>query len=836
MKNLLFTLCLLFPWGLLWGQYYHFTGEQEEREIDSMMNRIGTAEKPALLGGYKNGRLRPVRSIGIPELRTAYLYQYPPAQSIVPYIPSIQNLAASWDTSLVRRVAQFQAEKVAAAADMLIGLNLNLYRYPLDKDNFLHGSEDPFLNGLVAAAWVKGIQSRQVMAAPTGFVAAYQAYTDKQIEVQGEERALEELYLTPYRMAVTRGKAAAVVTAHNGINGEKSSESATLLTNILKGTYLFEGAVIADTAHTYNTLPALRAGLDLELPNARHLAADSLKSALQQQLSPQLLDDKIRRRLRLFTYFQRNQTNSLGKTGDDAQLQKEIAAASLILLKNEENFLPIASEKLPSLALIGPFANASRLEEGYKAAESSWWHQSSLHQSLQKVYAAESSRYRYESGLSTWEEFAQNNLYFTDENFLEGGLKVYGFDNPSLEGKAILETKLKLPELASLQLPTDLQSLRISGVFEPEMTGEYLWKMSVSGGIRVYLNGNLFIDEWEQKPLRTVEITFKGTKDELLSLEIQYLRGREEDALRAIYTPPQANLLKKAVDAAEKAEIAVVCVGYDLDMEQNGRTWTLPAEQINLLNAVAAVNKKMIVVLSGGGSVDVQSWKHLCKAIFYTSYLGPQTGLAVSDALFGKLNPQGKLPFSWEKNLEDNVVFPFVADKDLDKKVNLGEKWNLGYRHYVTEQEAAKPEFPFGFGLAYTSFDYKNLTVEPNNYKGEGELTVSFDVFNTGKADGTATPQLYLKDIKAAQLRPAYELKGFAKVFLKAGESKRVTIKLSAEELAFYHADKHIWIAENGIYEAHIGQDALNLMLKAPFMFNGERVFEAKKRRGKGQK
>lgn len=834
----LFFFTLLFAQATVYGQFYQYNNPAIEREIDTIVSKMTLQEKLALLGGYKNGRIRALPKLNLPELKTAPFYFYPKNEEAISDYPSNLNLGAAWDTTLMLRLGKLTAQTAKAnKIALLYGPNLNLYRSPADWDNAEHFSEDPFLTGRLASYLIKGIQNQKVMSAPTGFAADYLRFSQQDLSVVADERTMEELYLAPYRTAVMQGKAAGMVAGKTLIAGEKLTESTTYLTDILKGEFLFEGIVLADSGAVFQGPLAAKAGLDLELPTTFHFRADSLEAHLKaQKIAEGLIDDKVKRLLRMqkhFGYIEKKTTAGTAPNSmDKEQLNADIARGSIVLLKNQKEFLPLQKTQLKSLAIIGPYAKKIVGIDNQKPKGKLISGETNIATGI-KYFLDNTTTCHVQKGLEIYEDALRKNDYFTDLSFKDKGLQATFFANANLEGNAVFVSKENVLSFSKERVindnsPVSAVSVRMEGVFEPENSGIYEWFAVAEDGIRVYINDALIIDEWKEQPLRELAAKFTVEEGESYMVKIEYFHHLGKMKLRTGYIENPESAFDAAIDVAKNAEVALVCVGYDAETERKGHFFSLPKEQERLLKEVIKVNKNVVVVLTGGSAIDMSAWKDSVKAILHTFYPGSKGGAALTDILFGRVSPSGRLPFSWENKPIDNPTF------HPEKISDFSEKWKMGYRYYVTEQDVLQPLYPFGYGLSYSTFDYRNITIEPNNFTGNGgKIKISFDVVNLGQREAADVPQLYLRDTQSSQPRPPRELKAFAKVLLKPGETSRVSLYLTQEELSFYHPEKHAWVTENGVFEAQIGHNVNDITLKAPFTYSGEKTYNKKRRKRK---
>ena len=275
--------------------------------------------------------------------------------------------------------------------------------------------------------------------------------------------------------------------------------------------------------------------------------------------------------------------------------------------------------------------------------------------------------------------------------------------------------------------------------------------------------------------------------------------------------------IEQAKKVAAKADVVVVCVGFDPTTEGEGRdrTFRMPSGQDQLIQAVASVNRNVIVVLTAGGAVDMTSWLDHVPALLDVWYPGQEGGRALAELLFGEADPSGKLPASFERRWEDNPTYHNYYPQNGDKRVAYNEGIFVGYRGY--DQASVKPLFPFGFGLSYTKFQYSNLSVTPAASSDPDSATVSFDVKNVGSRDGAEVAELYVGNAPASVPRPVKELKGFARVSLKPGETQRVTLHLNRRSFSYYDVKSHGWTADPGEYAILVGSSSAQIELRGEF-------------------
>jgi beta-glucosidase len=258
-------------------------------------------------------------------------------------------------------------------------------------------------------------------------------------------------------------------------------------------------------------------------------------------------------------------------------------------------------------------------------------------------------------------------------------------------------------------------------------------------------------------------------------------------------------------------------VGFDPQTEGEGfdRTFQLPGGQNELIRQISAVNKHVIVVLTAGGNVDMTRWFDDVPAILHAWYPGQEGGAALAQILFGDYSPSGKLPVSLERRWEDNAACHSYYPKKGENRVQYSEGIFLGYRHF--DRSPTKPLFAFGYGLSYTTFVYSNLSVTPQTGNLDEPVSVSFDVTNTGHRSGAEVAELYVGDAHASVPRPVKELKAFAKVNLKPGETRQLKLTLPRRAFSFYDLQKNDWSAEPGDFPILVGSSSDNIQLRGMF-------------------
>jgi beta-glucosidase len=318
---------------------------------------------------------------------------------------------------------------------------------------------------------------------------------------------------------------------------------------------------------------------------------------------------------------------------------------------------------------------------------------------------------------------------------------------------------------------------------------------------------------YEISPLMGLKMKLGG------NVKVSFARGyseKEED---------REKLLLEAVEAAKKADAVVIVGGLNHNYDVEGadrKDMKLPYAQDELINKVLEANKNTAVVILSGSPVEMDKWLPKAQAVVQSWYAGMEGGVALADVLLGDINPSGKLPVTFPKTIEDSPAHK-IGEFPGGSDVNYSEGLLVGYRYFTTKY--TEPLFCFGHGLSYTSFEYSDLNIEEKEEEENIKVKVSFSIMNSGEREGAETAQLYVRDTASSVVRPAYELKGFSKIFLKPGEKKTVEITLDKSSLAFYSEDKKSWLAEAGEFEALIGSSCEDIKLREKFVISRNYIY-----------
>jgi len=741
-------------------------------------------------------------------------------------------MGATWNPELIEKVGNVLAEEVKAkGAHILLAPTVNIHRTPIAGRNFECFAEDPFLSGMIASAYVKGIQEKGAGACIKHFVANDQEFERTSISSEVDERTLREIYLEPFRIAIRNSKPWAVMSAYNRVNGIYACENDHTLKDILKDEWGFEGIVMSDWFGTYDeAVPA--GGLDLEMPGpARWMAKDFVQKALDSgALTMEALDDKVLRLLGviekagLFENPELKPERAEDKPEHRAII-REAAREAIVLLKNENDLLPL--QKTKSIAVIGPYARMAQVLGGGSAGVTPHYATSPFDGI--RVRAGDQIKVETAPGCFIYKNLpspAPETLFTSDER---SGLSLSLFDNTELSGapaysEVTTRTQFGWFDNSVPNVNQEAFSLSMEGFFMPQESGMHTFALNAIGLARLFIDDKLVIDHWaesESGQQKTVDLELVADKGYPIRMEYSWKGNPRWRSLSLGHIPPHApDLMAEAVDLANRSDVVVLIAGLSKEWESEGFDrvdMKLPGAQDELIERVVEANPNTIVVLNVGSAVEMP-WIDKVPAVIQLWYDSQEQGNALSDVLFGDVNPSGKLPTTIPVHLQDNPAY--INYPGENGKVRYGEGLFVGYRYYDKKELA--PQFPFGHGLSYTTFEYSNLHLSMDQVIPEKGLDVSLDVTNTGKRTGKEVAQLYVRDINCSLARPEKELKAFAKIELAPGETKTISLHLDREAFWFFDPARNGWVTEPGEMEVLIGSSSRDIRLQEKFMLTSE--------------
>ena len=811
----IFAICLVF----FSAANAQKTNPQIETKVKNLLEQLTLDEKISLISGTGFDTVE-IKRLGIPAL---HMTDGPVGVRIGPAtsFPSGMALAATFDPNVTYAVGKAIAEEAKAKGfNVLLGPAVDIQRVPFAGRNFESYGEDPFLASHLSVGYIKGVQTENVIATVKHFAANNQELDRKTIDAVVDERTLNEIYYPPFRAAVEDANVLAVMSSYNKLNGFYASENRNLLTDVLKRKWNFQGLVMSDWGAVHSPAPTINAGLDLEMPTGDFLNNEAVKKALKAgEISETQIDEMVRRNLRVMFLAGITDGKSLQSSSIDTIEHRKItrgaATAGIVLLKNENELLPVNENKIRSIAVVGPNADKARIGGGGSAQVVPFYSVSPL-EGLRNALG-EKVKINFSPGIVALEDtkpIPSENLLAADGK--TNGLTGEYFANMNLEGKpaftridSILDFHWKTESPAE-NFPADKFSNRWTGFLVSPVSGRYSISLSSNDGGRLFLDDEKIIDVWSDHATLTKTAVIELKANEPRKIRVEHYENIGNADLVLGWRLLEENILEKAAETAKNADIALVFVGLSDAVEAESldrEILDLPKDQIELIEKVSRANPKTIVINTSGAPVLMNDWIEKIPAVVQTFYYGQEGGNAIADVLLGKISPSGKLPATFLKRWEDAPAYGNYPGDGI--KVEYKEGIFVGYRWFDTKN--IEPLFPFGHGLSYTTFEYSNLKlIKVKN----GELTVNFDIKNVGKRDGAEAAQIYVQDLKSSLPRPEKELKGFEKIFLKAGEKKTVSIKLDKDAFAFYDPQKSMWIAEKGDFKILVGSSSRDIRLE----------------------
>lgn len=737
-------------------------------------------------------------------------------------------LGATWNVDLLYEIGAALADEAKSkGAKVLLGPTVNLHRGALNGRNFECFSEDPYLSAQLAAAYICGLQNSGVSACVKHFVGNESEYQRTTISSDIPERALRELYLYPFEVAVKEAKVWAVMCAYNKLNGTFASENRRLLTEVLRAEWGFDGVVLSDWFATHSTAAGLLAGLDLEMPGPPKYRGEKLLAAVKNgEVAAATVRQSAARLLRWLERVDAFKQPEMAeeKANDNPAhrlLIRRAGAEGAVLLKNN-GALPLTASRIDRLAVIGPNAKTAQIMGGGSSQLNAHYRISPF---AGLAAALGEARLSYALG-------CRNDKYLP---LLDAAVEICYFNSPDLTGAVIYQEthagshKMWLDPVGNGV--AEAFSARLETVVEVSKAGVYEVELLSAGLSRLLIDGVEVLDNWgawEQGESyfgsgSVPKIAAVGLEPGSHSLCTEFFAKPAGDlsifAVRLGWQKrSDEDLLAAAEACAAAADAVILCVGLNGDWETEGEDrvhMDLVGEQNALISRVAAVNPNTIVLLQTGSPVTMP-WLAEVAAVVQLWYPGQECGNAAADVLLGVVDPSGRLPQSFPARLEDSPIMEGDPSSYPGKEghVSYREGLQIGYRHF--DRADTKPLFPFGFGLSYARFSYHNLHLSAATLRPGEVLKVTLEVSNTGSRAGQEVVQLYVRDVKAALRRPEKELKGFVKLTLSPGERKEAVFTLDMRALAYFDEAKNLWVAEAGRYEVLVASSSADIRLGAP--------------------
>lgn len=806
-----------------------------EAQAKALLAKLSLEQKIELIGGVDEMFTHAQPAIHLPRLKMSDA-----SVGVRTFGPTTAYaggaaLAATWDRDFARKLGESLGKDARArGVNFLLGPGVNISRSPVSGRNFEYLSEDPFLNAALAVPYIEGVQSQGVSATVKHYALNNQEYNRHNVDVEADERTMRELYLPAFEAAVTKGHVDAVMDSYNLINGSHATQNDFLNLNVLKGDWAFQGVLMSDWDATYDGVAAANNGLDLEMPSPRFMNTKVLVPAVQSgAVKEATIDDKVLRLLRValhYGWLDRPQLDLDDPIYSSADRPVALRGAleSITLLKNEGRLLPLDMAKIKTIAVIGPDAWPA-VPGGGGSSQATAFDPVSIVTGIVNLVGA-NVRVLYTRGLPEMTDIFWHTHW-------AGGIEEATYASKDFSGTP---ATTNLQGIANYKEewwgPEDKtpRSIRYTASYKAGKAGKYLVLAAASGNDRykISVDSKQILEQTQVEGQHPESASVELSAGQTVQFVADYLPGFVGNRFALGIVNEEEMISEEVKKYAAAADVAVVSVGFNPSTESEGfdRSFTLPWGQDALIDAVAAANPHTIVTLTGGGGMDTRRWLDKVPALLYTWYPGQEGGTAVADVLFGKHDPEGKLPVSFDRSWEDDPSFRYYypisgADTSLHvtevghppvdyviPHVKYDDKLMVGYRYWTTTGK--HPLFPFGFGLSYTTFRFSRLEAPATAASGS-TITVGFDVTNTGSLEGAEVAELYVSDPSAKAQRPERELKGFEKVHLAAGETKHVALSLDARAFSYWDEAAHKWTIDPGKFVVRVGDSSENTPLMA---------------------
>jgi len=823
-----------------------------DERVDDLLSHLSLEERAGFMSGETMWYLQEIPRLGIPKLQvtdcghgvTVILDENDDYSGCATCFPTAVGQAATWDRQLIKKMgAAIGRETRATGSGVLLAPMVNIHRLPVGGRNYETYSEDPYLTGTLAAAFIDGVQAEGTGTVIKAVTANNQQHEQDKLAAKMSKRVLHEIYLEQFRIAINQSDPWGIMTAYNGIalpgvnNGKPlpTSESAYMIEDVIKGDWNYQGFVVSDWRAVVSS-KSITAGVDIEMPGPGKFMdiKDMMKAIKDSLVTEEGINEAAKRYLRSIVKtgvldIPQKELPSELDTPHHHDIAREVAEGSIVLLKNTDNILPMDKDKIKNIAVFGPNAEEARLGGGGSASVSACRTVSPL-KGLQNAFG-DNTEISFLEGASISGDLpviASGNFTHEENGEILPGLKVEYFDGPNLEGDVQctkIDDKIDFSwgwAAPCEKVTKNSYSVRWAGKINAPESGKYKIGVSVTeGGIRLFLDGKLVLEEWGDPENEITEarfnavsksVEFEMEKDSAHDIKVEFHKKMNRNTIRLEWaTPSQKSPIEDAVKLAKQRELAIIFAGLSNRIEggtNDKEELKLPGNQDKLISAVAAVNPNTIVVLINGTPIEMP-WVNDVAAIVEAFYPGQEGGDAIANILSGKVNPSGKLPDTFGKEMEDYLSMKYYPGDEKTGLTDYGEGLKVGYRQF--DEDGIEPLFPFGFGLSYTTFEIENLRVEKQS---DNKVIVKVDITNTGKVAGAEVAQVYVNDVEASVYRPLKELKGFEKVHLQPGETKTAMIVLNKHSFSFYSERNEKWVLEAGEFKILVGNSSRNIVLK----------------------
>ncbi|KAI8246327.1 putative beta-glucosidase I [Colletotrichum sp. SAR 10_96] len=728
------------------------------------------------------------------------------------------------------------AEAKEKGCHVILAPTVCLQRSPLIGRGFEAFAEDPFLSGTLASAYISGVQTNGVGVSIKHYAAHDQSTMSIEDSIRVSERTMREMHLLPFQITVKNANPWCFMTAYHRINGTHASENPWLLGDILRKEWGWDGLIMSDWFGTYSTSEAVNAGLDLEMPGPARWRGELLMWAvLCRKVKEATIDARVQSLLNLINKVQpalkhRRDEGTQGDTEEKRQVCRKVASNSIVLLKNERSMLPLNPSSEQTVGLIGPAVRLPAVSGGGSADLVPYYVSTPLDAIVDIVGEG-----RVKTAIGC------HGHLFTP--LLSSNVTVPGTNQPGYILDWFEENFEENPDATPLHTTTTTQAqmyfadslpkgvpsaywLRVKTCLTATKTAKVQLGLCVIGKGRLYVDGKQVIDLFTSQPKKTMHTPMFNQASMELTADVEVEAGkayevcvvlRNEAAIPGVGALNAGGLrigccekidkeqaLDEAVRLAKSVDTPIVIAGLNADYESEAvdrKSLDLPPGIDELIERVVAANP------STSGCPIAMPWIEQATTLVHAWFGGQETGNAMADVLFGKVNPSGRLSVTFPKRIEDTPAF--LTFGKGQREIMYGEGVFIGHRYY--EKVKTHPLFYFGHGLSYTTFEYSNLQV-PKRVRFDNGSTMSFeitvDVHNAGLRNGLETVQVYIQDIETTFDRPRKELKGFTKVWVAKGDTVTAKVTLDKYALSYWNEELEQWLAEKGTFRVIISKSA----------------------------
>jgi len=837
-----------------------------ETKLREVLQKLDLDQKLALTSGADHWRTRAIPEHGIAALKlsdgpTGVRGSGESGRTSSACFPCGVCLAASWNREVLEQVGEALADEAKSkGAHVVLGPTINLQRLPLAGRNFECYSEDPYLTGELAVAWIQGLQAHGVGACAKHFVANDCEFERRSISSEVAERPLRELYLRAFEHVIARAEPWLVMSAYNRINGTYASCHPELLDRILKREWGYGGVVVSDWGAATESAADALAGLDLEMPGPGRSLGPALRPSVEQGIvSERRVDEQATRVLRLLaragrlagaqhsgletgtptTASDEEGTPTPGETPAETPselsrnrpehraLARRAAGEGIVLLQNR-GLLPLSAERPLRIAVIGPLAERPPVQGGGSAFVHPHYQVSMLQAlearsngTLEVSFSAGCSIPKFaplipEAATATRAGSSGFDVSYWNDDDFEGP--------PQLQGHT-QRSQAFFGRAAPEGIDAESYAVRYETTFTPERSGVHVFGTCATGRSRLWLDDALCVDNWTapefvhdifgagQTTERTGASSLQAGRS--YSLRVDYLRPASSSVatLRfGVHRPVEGDPIEEATRAARAADVALIVVGTGREWETEGRdrdTLALPGDQDTLVERVLESQPRSIVILHTGGPVSMP-WIERAPAVMLAWFGGQELGNALCDVLFGDVDPSGRLPMTFPRQLEDSPTH--TCYPGARGKLGYDEGLLMGYRWYDARQ--IEPLFPFGHGIGYSRFEYRELRCEALD-PASARYALRCEIKNVGERAGFEVVQLYVHRADHSPLEAEQTLRQFEKVWLEPARSAIVSFELDASDFAHWDLAERAWCVPAERFEVRVGSSSRRIRARA---------------------